>query len=227
MHTASQFAAGVFSLSFAAASFAGVADRGFFEWDIEFLPPGVELFGGADEADVTPGAVTFRLHFVANESLSLNGFNLGTLANPGLTPERIYFNGTVFNHAFGGDSQPNQALIPAFPELAFDSYFAIGNQAISFVPGSQNLSGANGEIIGTWFTQPPIAMNAGDRLLALQVTIQALPDSWIGGNGSSIGVGFADNTTAVFDVPLARIPSPGACGMLALAGAVASRRRRS
>lgn len=226
MRTVKHFAAGVLASSLALAAFAGVSNRGHFEWDTME----VNLQSGPTLPIL---AHVFRLHFVANETVQVNGFSLGAAANPGLTPERLLFsNGAAFNHAFGSDIAPNPALIPAFPELAFDSYFAMGDQAVAFVPGSVAFDNTIGVVLGTWFTQPPLMMNPGDRLFALQLTIlldSVSPIPSVGGAGSSIEVGFADNTTAVFDIPFAQIPSPGAFAALALGalGALAAHRRRS
>lgn len=206
------------------SALAGVSNRGHFEWDAMevVFQPGPTL----------PQIVhVFRLHFVASETVQVNGFNLGTGANPGLTPERLLFsNASAFNHAFGSDVAPNPALIPAFPQLAYDSYFAMGDQSVAFVPGSTAFDNTNGVVLGTWFTQPPVMMNAGDRLLALQLTLvveSTMPLPSVGGAGSSIGVGFADNTVGVFDIPRAQIPAPGAFAAFSLGALAATRRRRA
>lgn len=216
-------AAGVLATALSLGALAGVSDRGHFEWDTME----VNLQSGP----TLPVLVhVFRLHFVANQTVQVDGFNLGTAANPGLTPERLLFsNGSVYNHPFGSDVAPNPALIPAFPQLAYDSYFAMGDQSVAFVPGSTAFDNTNGIVLGTWFTQPPVMMNAGDRLLALQLTLvveSTIPLPSVGGPGSTIGVEFADNTVGVFDIPFAQIPAPGALAALTL-GAFAAHRRRS
>src|SRR4051794_23573354 len=35
---------------------------------------------------------------------------------------RLFANGSFFQHAFGGNTSPNPALVVAFPDLAYDTY---------------------------------------------------------------------------------------------------------
>ncbi|MBX3352191.1 MAG: hypothetical protein KF684_04600 [Phycisphaeraceae bacterium] len=172
--------------------------------------------------------LTFDLFLNAgDQSMSVNGFNLGTAANPNLAPYRIFTDGAVFNHALGGNSSPNPALFPAFPALAFDTYLAVGNGAYADVPGSVNLSGANGEFIGTWFTQPPQVVAAGGSLFVGRFTVSDTA-TFLGGNGSAIEVSFT-GFEEVFKVPRVRSEpaAPGAAGVLALGAFAATRRRRA
>ena len=167
------------------------------------------------------GSTTYDLYwnnfgYMDLPTIGVNGFNLGTAAQPDLAPYRVFYTGTAFNHAFGSDGAPNPALIPAFPALAFDSFFDVGGSPVSFVPGSAAFG--NGEVIGTWFTQPPVNVAVGERIRFLRLT---LLDGELDLARTSIEVGFSNNTTAVFG-----IPAPGAAALLGLSGLVAARRRR-
>ncbi len=165
------------------------------------------------------GTITYDLFWTNNgdSTVGVNGFNLGTAAQPGLAPYRMFHTGTVFNHAFGSDTAPNPALIPAFPALEFDSYFAVGNSAVSFVPGSASFAGQ--EVLGTWFTQPPVMVAAGESLRFMRLTIR---DGVLDMTNSTMEVGFSDSTTGVFGF----VPTPGAAALLGLGGIAAIRRRR-
>lgn len=205
-------------LAVAGSALAGIQGRGF-RW-AEVNNGGVSDASGAN----LTGFRTFDLFLDAgSEAMSVNGFNMGTAAVPGLAPYRIFTDGTVFNHAFGGNSSPNPALVPAFPALAFDTYLAVGNGAFADVPGSVNLTGAGGEFIGTWFTQPPQVVAAGGSLFAGRFTVSD-DTTFLGGNGSAIEVGFT-GFEAVFQISNA-IPTPGAFALMGLGGLVAARRRR-
>jgi uncharacterized protein (TIGR03382 family) len=202
---------------------AGAATAGFINepgWlQIEVVDNGgISDGSGANLA----GSTTYDLYwsnqgYMDLPSIGVNGFNLGTAAQPDLAPYRVFYTGTAFNHAFGSDGAPNPALIPAFPALAFDSFFDVGGSPVSFVPGSAAFG--NGEVIGTWFTQPPVEVAFGERIRFLRLTL--LDGGEIDFARTSIEVGFSNNTTAVFG-----IPAPGAAALLGLGGLVAGRRRR-
>ena len=205
-------------LAVAGSALAGIQGRGF-RW-AEVNNGGVSDGSGANLS----GFRTFDLFLDAGSaSMSVNGFNMGTAAVPDLAPYRIFTDGAVFNHAFGGNSSPNPALVPAFPALAFDTYLAVGNGAFSDVPNSVNLTGANGQFIGTWFTQPPQVVAAGGSLLVGRFTVSD-NTTFLGGNGSAIEVGFT-GFEQVFSIGNA-IPTPGAFALMGLGGLVATRRRR-
>lgn len=201
---------------------AGIANAGmatalpWLEFDV-VDNGGVSDGSGANLA----GTTTFDLFWRNNgyqglPSIGVNGFNLGTAAQPGLAPFRIFFSGTAFNHAFGNDVAPNAALIPAFPALAFDSFFDVGGAPVSFVPGSAGF--ANGEVIGTWFTLPPVNVAVGERIRFMRLTITGELDL----DNSSMEIGFANNTIGLFSF----VPTPGAAALLGLGGLVTARRRR-
>lgn len=197
---------------------AGLANAGMSQAWLSFEVVdngGISDGSGANLA----GTTTYDLFWnnFGSEAIGVNGFNLGTAAQPGLAPYRMFYTGTVFNHAFGSDTAPNAALIPAFPALAFDTFYAVGNGAVSFVPGSA--AQTNGEVLGTWFTQPPVQVAAGERLRFMRLTINGGELDLV---NSSMEVGFANNTTGVFTF----VPTPGAAALLGLGGLVAGRRRR-
>jgi uncharacterized protein (TIGR03382 family) len=196
---------------------AGLANAGMSQAWLSF-----DIVDNGGISDGSPanlaGSTTYDLFWnnFGSEAIGVNGFNLGTAAQPGLAPFRMFYTGTVFNHAFGSDTAPNAALIPAFPALAFDTFFDVGGQSVSFVPGSASTTG--GEILGTWFTQPPVNVAAGERLRFMRLTVFGELDIV----NSSMEVGFSNNTTGVFTF----VPTPGAAALLGLGGLVAGRRRR-
>ncbi len=207
-----------FAVLSAALACAGAASAGMTQ---SWLTAEVVDNGGISDGSGAnlAGSATYDLYWnnFGASTVGINGFNLGSAAQPDLAPFRIFYSGTAFNHAFGSDTAPNGALIPAFPALEFDSYFDVGGQAVSFVPGSAGFS--NGEVIGTWFTQPPVEVAVGERLRFLRLTVFGELDFI----NSSIEVGFSDNTTRVFGlVP----PAPGAAAVFGLGAIAATRRRR-
>lgn len=59
--------------------------------------------------------------------------------------------GSIYQNAFGTDTAPNSALIPAFPEVAFDSFVTLGGYTTAtadavpgFAGGAVDLGGAPG-----------------------------------------------------------------------------------
>ncbi len=196
---------------------AGLANAGMAQ---AWLTAEVVDNGGISDASGAnlAGSTTYDLYWnnFGASTVGVNGFNLGSAAQPGLAPYRMFYTGTVFNHAFGSDTAPNAALIPSFPALAFDTFYTVGGGAVSFVPGSASTTG--GEVLGTWFTQPPVSVGAGERVRFMRLTVFGELDMI----NSSMEVGFADNSTGVFVF----VPTPGAAALLGLGGLVAARRRR-
>jgi hypothetical protein len=73
--------------------------------------------------------------------------------------------GSFYNHTFGSDQAPMAALVAAFPELAFDSFFTIGRKVID-PPGADlnqlnlvNMPPLDGSLVhainGSWGLVPP------------------------------------------------------------------------
>lgn len=190
------------------------------------------VFGRVTFAEVNNGGVsdgsganlasfrTFDLFWqnTSGGDVLVNGVNMGFAPNPSFDEYFIQVvGGTVFNHAFGGDTAPNPALIPAFPALAFDTYLAMGDQSVSVVPNSVDLTGANnGEIRGVWFTQPPLQIANGDSFRFLRITVSDSTEDIRG----LIQIGFSDGVRDFV------VPAPGAAGVLALGAFAAARRRR-
>src|SRR5690606_27827419 len=136
----------------------------------------VDNGGGSDGFINLAGTTTYDLYWTNEGGLGttvlLNGFNLGTAAQPDLAPYRIFHTGTAAQHTLGGNTPPSDALVGSFPLLAFDSYFAIGDvdaANISFVGGSAAFQ--PGEVLGTWFTQPGVSVGVGESIRFMRLTI--------------------------------------------------------
>jgi len=164
------------------------------------------------------GFTTYDLYFnnFGNSAVQVNGFDLSSAAQPGLSPYRIRYTGNVYNDPVGNDVAPNPAFFPVFPALEFDSYFAIGGAAVQFVGSSVSWTG--GEVLGTWFAQPPTTVGVNESIRFMRITVSGDVDF----ANSEVGVGFADNTLGAFTF----VPTPGAAALLGLGGLVAGRRRR-
>jgi hypothetical protein len=171
------------------------------------------------------GFTTYDLYWnnFGSETATVNGFNLGTAAQPGLAPYRMFFTGDAFNDPIGGDTAPNPAFFPVFPALEFDSYFTVGNGTVSFVGGSTSFAG--GEVLGTWFTQPPQAVAAGEALRFMRLTVSGALDQV----NSTMEVGFTIPPVigrGGNEIVFGFVPTPGAAALLGLGGIAAIRRRR-
>jgi hypothetical protein len=171
------------------------------------------------------GFTTYDLYWnnFGSETATVNGFNLGTAAQPGLAPFRVFYTGEAYNDPIGSDVAPNPAFFPVFPALEFDSYFTVGTGAVSFVGGSTGY--INGEVLGTWFTQPPQSVAAGAALRFMRLTVSGELNQEL----STMEVGFTIPPVTgrgANEIVFGFVPTPGAAALLGLGGIAAIRRRR-
>lgn len=193
----------------------------------------------------TAGNQTWRLFLNFEPGTVINGINLGipgqNPSNPTADPNFLYISGgTVYNNAAGGDVAPNAAFLPfpGFEGLAYDSYVGleVANPA-SQVGFAANMNwgtdaSAPNRIRGTWFVSPGASadQNGDGRIMLMQITISS--GTLLGGNGSSLVVGWTDfsrgsaGQPAETQLDIPEIPAPGALALFGLAGAAATRRRR-
>lgn len=203
------------------------------------MPPGTDPVAGAAWTAGGPWT-TLDLLVVGNVGDIVFGVSFGGDNNP---LERIYLNGTVFNHPSGGNARSfaSEAFLSA---MLFDTYACFGGVAnpggvgnVDGAPtqfaGVTQLNGTGGQLQFTAFSQPaPVLIadaafgsNGGSlRILRVTVTNTTLIGGVIGGNRSVGAVAWTGGMLGTFDVPL--IPSPGAASLLLIAGAVGARRRR-
>lgn len=171
------------------------------------------------------GSTTYDVFLFNNTGATVSGivgFDLGSQATGSPALYGIPVAGTIFNHSFGTDSNPNPALIPAFPALAFDSFWTIGDQPVgSFEAGSVDLIGADG-LLNAQFTVSgaPIDLISGDRIRLARITFLSGDFDFTGAFG--LAAVLVDGSRVEFG-----IPSPGAFAALTLGALAATRRRRA
>lgn len=170
------------------------------------------------------GSTTYDVFLFNNTGSNISGivgFDLGSQATGSPALYGIPVAGTIFNHSFGTDTNPSPALIPAFPALAFDSFWTVGDQPVgSFESGSVDLTGADG-LLNAQFTVggAPIDLNSGERLRLARLTF--LSGDFDFSRAFGLAAVLADGTRVEFGVP-----SPGAFAALTLGALAATRRRR-
>lgn len=209
---------GTLSLCAHAAVTGFVEGRGF-EW-VEVDNGGVSDASGADLSNYR----TFDLYFnIGAQAGLVAGFNMGYAPNPSIDDPQPFIetDGDIFNHAFGNDLEPNEALFDLFPALEFDTFVTSGGMETLTVPQSVDLTGDNnGELRGVWLTPGGVTLGAGESIWALRITVTDF--TYLRG---SIQVGLGVEGVPYFDVP--NVPAPGAAGIFALAGLALTRRRRA
>jgi hypothetical protein len=145
---------------------------------------------------------------------------------------------SFYQHPFGSATEPNPALIAAFPDLQWDSFVTIGltqfgdpgTPLTALEPGS---SFTTTSFIGGYFTDgdsPQGVAGADGKVMLAQLTIEnptvtsgvmgSMTIAWKAAGGT--GATFSD---AAFE-SLACVPSPGMLAALALAAAYGRSRRR-
>lgn len=144
--------------------------------------------------------------------------------------------GAIYQDTFGSNTPPTDALVPAFPNVAYDSFVAMGG-ALASTTSPILVVGAASELDGVaqkFDTQgidmawaPGTGVNLADRTGFLTARITLTNDA----NGSArYFSSLADGTTTTIDLPVVNgvigIPEPTTCILagLALVG-VAARRR--
>ncbi len=149
--------------------------------------------------------------------------------------------GTFYNHAFGGNTAPNAALIVAFPSLAFDTFVTIGAKTFSptfpdntvLTPGFPPLTGTQLFMNASGWAVTPIdaqgdpfntdySSGNGQILLAQFATADGTGFS---GTWLMRFVGNGVNAQAIQSF-VHIIPAPGAVGLLGVAALFGVRRRR-
>lgn len=151
--------------------------------------------------------------------------------------------GTFYQHAFGSDRAPLDAIVAGSPSLAYDTFVTIGVELFGPTGQSEDLSFT----LPTWpGFGPSSLMTVSSGWLALPGSAQNNPfdPGFVAGDGriliaqlattdgsafegsmlvQSVGAGGPGMTYAHFTHP---IPAPGTLALLGLAGLAARRRRR-
>jgi MYXO-CTERM domain-containing protein len=139
----------------------------------------------------------------------------------------------LYQNAFGTGTEPVGALLPIFPDLAFDSYVTMNKESTleagpptSLEPGSA--FSATG-FTGGWFTDGDAPQTTGQlSYLIAQLSIEdynrtvnifgTLTVAW----KTALGSAQFSEATVIFPPP----PAPGALPLLGIAALAGSRRRR-
>ena len=162
----------------------------------------------------------------------------GTANNPMLI--QVLGGGTFYNHAFGGNTAPNAALIAAFPSLAFDTFVTIGaKQFTPTLPDNTVLTPGFGPLTGTqlfttvsgWAVTPidpqgdpfntDYSSGNGQLLLAQFATADGT-----GFSGTMLTKAVSNGIIGQYVVSFFHVPAPGALALLGTAGLLGARRRR-
>ncbi|MBL0922368.1 MAG: hypothetical protein IBJ10_09610 [Phycisphaerales bacterium] len=192
---------------------------------------------------------TFDLILQGDAGQRINGINMGDSAFPNAAPYALYTNGAVANHQLGGNVR-STAFEGFFPDIAFDTFVALGSDApgpaISFAGGT-NLSGVGGVLRATWFTTDNATLDASGEMRIMRVSVGYVSsfDPFAKGSGaflgtlgigglevgspeSSIQVGLPGGvlTDLVVGNAFQEVPAPGAAALMGLAGLAGLRRRR-
>jgi uncharacterized protein (TIGR03382 family) len=138
-----------------------------------------------------------------------------------------------YQNPFGGATEPNPALIPVFPDLAWDTFVTIGSltqgtPSTALEPGSSMTATS---FTGGYFIDgdaPQGLAGAAGKVLLAQLTIQnptagvdvmgSMTIAWKAAGGS--GAQFVEGAFCAI------CPAPGALALLGLAGLAGGRRRR-
>ncbi len=188
---------------------------------------------------------TFDLILLGDAGQRVNGVNMGDSSAPAATPYFISTNGTVFNHALGGNTRSgNFENIPGFNAIRYDTFVALGSDvpgpAISFAGGT-SLNGPT--MRSTWFTTDNAVLDANGEMRIMRVTVgyaNGFNPYTDGGFLGTVGViGQAGNDASTIEIGLPggalqvltvgnafEIPAPGAAALMGLAGLAGIRRRR-
>ncbi len=126
--------------------------------------------------------------------------------------------GTFFQHGFGGDAEPSQALVNAFPDLAYDSFFAAPPILFDDIPGfAEGPVWTASTVTATWFDTDNTGL--GTFTIARFTTDSA--DGFLHVEGA---VTYAATGGELFDYSIT-VPAPASAALLGLAGLVSRRRR--
>jgi hypothetical protein len=147
-----------------------------------------------------------------------------------ITGASIFASQALYQNPFGSSIEPIGALLPIFPDLAYDSYVTMNKEssldagpATALEPGSA-FSAAG--FTGGWFTDGDAPQTTGSlSYLIAQLSIEDYsPSSFVFGTMTvawKVAGGAAQFTEDFFG-----FPAPGALALFGLAGLAGSRRRR-
>ena len=177
-----------------------------------------------------------------------NDFMESVAGTPGAPLSISVVGGSFWNHPiFGGDTAPSAALVGAFPSLAFDSFLTIGVKMTG--PGGQPFDGTTlvgnlpvplagtsfGTTNGSWAILGPLAQGnpfdpinsfPGNGQLLIGQFSAVATTALIGIQGTFLLQYMSDGAvTGTFETFEHFIPTPGALGLLGLAGLLSTRRR--
>lgn len=201
---------------------ASVACAGDF-----FSPLALQYLNNNGVSDATganlAGSVTYDIsvHNVTGRDLrGIVGFDFGSQSAGSSTLDGIPINGEIFNHAHGTDTVPDDASLPAYQALRFDSYWSIGDQPVAFEPGSVDLDAKDSLLNGRFtFSGTPQDLGIDGSLRVGRVTF--LTGNFDYERPFGFDAILADGSRVRFGVP-----SPGACATLGIAILCAGTRRR-
>jgi hypothetical protein len=156
--------------------------------------------------------------------------------------------GSFWNQNFGADQAPQAALVAAFPSLAYDSFYTIGRKVIDPPGGEPNaLNLVNMPVLagtsvstsnGSWGLVPPTAgqgnpfdgvnsFPGNGNILIGQFSMEIPATGTYGIVGQFLLQYVSDGEVGQSYVSFENIvPTPGALGLLGVAGLIGRRRRR-
>ncbi len=172
---------------------------------------------GDSQAPTTPNHYTFDL------KVNVSGGDDWTSSEGNLAVS----SGTLYQHPFGSDADPSQALINSFPALAYDSFFAAPGTLFDGVNAPGFAAGpvwTPTSVSATWFDTPDTG-NGVFTIARFTIIAPDVPGNGLLGNISGTSTAkLTGGQLLPYDLDLV-VPAPGSAALLGLAG-LALRRRR-